>query len=207
MITEVTKLRKNISEKEETIKVEKTEINKLNLEMVALENDKSKLWLQLNVVKQEAHREALNNYFPCTNCSFKTKRKSEIKVHNSENHQHHKQSQVEECSSQDSIEPLVPQFLEYPCFYCRKKILSADQVEEHREHCQEKKYDDQHSCEVCKAECKDEGDLARHRTAYHQLGTWSGTQSKEIYWCNVCPLTYERLDQLEFHKRGFHWNV
>ena len=120
LITEVTKLRKNISEKEETIKVEKTEINKLNLEMVALENDKSKLWLQLNVVKQEAHREALNNYFPCTNCSFKTKSQSEIKIHNSENHQHH--TQVEECSSQDSIEPLVPQFLEYPCFYCRKKI-------------------------------------------------------------------------------------
>ena len=90
--------------------------------MVALENDKSKLWLQLNVVKQEAHREALNNYFPCTNCSFKTKSQSEIKIHNSENHQHHKQSQIEECSSQDSIEPLVPQFLEYLCFYCRKNI-------------------------------------------------------------------------------------
>ena len=214
LITEINELKKDIVAKRETIKVNAIEVKKLNMEQVSLEENNANLKSELQALKRESLRELKNESFLCTICSFKTKTPLELKNHIIDGHHHNKESQAEENShcetnpSSGRCENEVSRFSEYLCFYCEKKIASAEQLEDHRKMCcdQTFKIKISHPCEECGAECMDESDLARHRTAYHELGTWSPNEEKELFWCDVCPLNYTRMIDLQFHKRGCHWN-
>ena len=57
---------------------------------------------------------------------------------------------------------------------------------------------------MCGAQCPEEADLGRHRTTYHKLGTFSDDLEVEIFWCDVCPLTYRTKADLEVHMGVCH---
>ena len=51
-------------------------------------------------------------------------------------------------------------------------------------------------CDECGAQCTEEADLGRHRTTYHVVGTVSEDLGFEVYWCDICPLTFRRSSEI-----------
>ena len=88
---------------------------------------------------------------------------------------------------------------EYSCFYCKKIIKSKEDLENHKPVCYTIKDFAANPCDQCGAQCPEEEDLARHRTTYHGLGTWSPELSIELFWCDICPLTLKSIAELDAH--------
>ena len=91
------------------------------------------------------------------------------------------------------------EFSEYSCFYCCKIIKSKDDLEEHKPVCCTIKDFAPYPCDECGAQCPEEADLGRHRTTYHELGTVSQDLGVEIFWCDVCPITFRSQAKLTEH--------
>ena len=58
----------------------------------------------------------------------------------------------------------------------------------------------------CDAKCMDAGDLKKHSTTYHGLELVNDEFERELFQCDICPLFYKKLIDLEFHERGCHWD-
>ena len=183
------------------------EVQKLNEVKISLETKNSSMSVELQALKIEVIKKGnKNDQFHCTTCSFETENLIKLKHHVMKTHCNNKGSQVEECPSQVNYFSLCETdkstFCEYLCFYCETNIISDDHLQEHKTKCQDNSI--VYPCEQCSAKCTDGGDLKRHRTTYHELGTWCHISGKELFWCDVCPLNYESKIELEFHRRGFH---
>ena len=59
-------------------------------------------------------------------------------------------------------------------------------------------------CDECGAQCPEEADLGPHRTTYHELGTFSNEHGVEIFWCDVCTITFRNQEKLKDHIRVCH---
>ena len=115
--------------------------------------------------------------------------------------QHSQNEAKSECKSKSN------RFSEYLCYYCRKRINSEKDLEEHKPVCYGIKDFAAYPCEKCGAQCKDNNALGRHRTVYHGLATFSEEHETELFWCDSCPLNYRVYETLEDHMKSCHWNV
>ena len=197
LLTEVNDLKKVVSEKNYVLKKSEDEVKKLQAESISLQKDNSDLIVKIESLESKINMKVLEvKLYHCTVCSFKTETPVLLKQHVLNSHCQHKQSQANQSPSTE------PSFSEYCCFYCELTLISAEHLQTHRIECQDTSIF--YPCELCRAKCTSETDLRRHRTTYHELGTWCNIREKELYWCEVCPLFYERMIDLEFHRRGFH---
>ena len=98
----------------------------------------------------------------------------------------------------------VVSFYQYQCFYCKKTIISKDDLETHKPVCYTIKDFAANPCDICGAQCPSKEDLGRHRITHHAIGTWNEDLGVEIFWCDVCPLTFECKEELEYHIEGCH---
>ena len=57
-------------------------------------------------------------------------------------------------------------------------------------------------CNECGKMSTSMEDLLGHMNAYHPVAS----ATEEIYYVAVYPLYFENDSNLQFHKRGFHWN-
>ena len=200
LMTEINDLKTDVSDKNDVLKKSEVEVTKLQAESILLEKVNSDLRRKIESVSEMNKKVNEVQMYPCTVCSFKTETKALLKDHVVSTHYQNKQTQVNQSPTKGSSENTS--FLEYCCFYCDLTIKSTEHLQTHRIECQ-----DTHvfyPCELCGAKCTSEIDLRRHRTTYHELGTWCNIREKELYWCEVCPLYYEKMIDLEFHRRGFH---
>ena len=139
--------------------------------------------------------------FDCELCDYKSEAKSSLKDHIRSQHRKDVFSQVELKSETEAKEI---NFITYPCYYCRKLIKSKIDLEEHKPVCFKIKEFSAYPCEVCGAQCPDKNSLGRHKTKYHKLGTLSEDLEVELFWCDVCPLSYRSYAEFEYHRRGCH---
>ena len=172
-MTEVDGLKTDLSDKNNVLKTRADEVKKLQAESISLQKDNSDL-----IVKIESLESKINKKVPevklyhCTVCSFKTKTPVLLKQHVLNSHCQHKQSQANQSPSTE------PSFSEYCCFYCDLTLMSAEHLQTHRIECQDTFIF--YPCELCRAKCTRETDLRRHRTTYHELGTWCNIREKEL---------------------------
>lgn len=194
LITEVNDLKTDVSDKNDVLKKSDAEVKRLQAESISLEKVNSDLRSEIDekVIAVEL--------YPCTVCSFNTETEALLKQHVLSTHYHNKQSQVNLSPTRGSSEKTS--FVEYCCFYCDLTLMSTEHLQTHKIECQDTYIF--YPCELCGAKCTSEVDLRRHRTTYHELGTWCNIREKDLYWCEVCPLYYEKMIELEFHRRGFH---
>ena len=83
-------------------------------------------------------------------------------------------------------------------------IVRKEDLENHKPVCYTISDFAPYPCDICGAQYLKKDDLGRHRTAYHDLGTFSDVLAVEIFWCDVCPLTYGSKDDLELHVELCH---
>ena len=145
--------------------------------------------------------------FECETCDFRVENYNLLKRHKLENHSHHTGCQYENCGN----------FEHYNCFYCDVRIISVDNLEDHYMTCQNEfavmieppvtnQEVDTLLCEYCDAKCTNTDDLKRHRTTYHCLEFVNAEIETELFQCDICPLYYKKKIDLDFHKRGWHWD-
>ena len=114
-------------------------------------------------------------------------------------HSHNKASQCEEDK----------RFELFNCFYCDVTIDSEDQLKVHYSTCESEHeilfklqvmHQDVNSftCEICGANCRDDLD--------HYLEVKPEENESDCFQCDICPLYYNKKIDLEFHRRGFHWD-
>ena len=86
-----------------------------------------------------------------------------------------------------------------------KVIKSKLDLEDHKPVCYTiKDFAASYPCDLCGAQCPMEEDLGMHRTTYHEAGTFSAEFGAEIFWCDVCPLTFRCKSLLDSHINGCH---
>ena len=143
----------------------------------------------------------------CNECATRFQSVDQLKLHIREYHSRNKSTQYETLGN----------FEKYQCFYCDKFIISKDDLEEHTTVCSEvsnvlvatiDQEVDVFSCDECGAECLNFDDLGRHMTIYHSQvqGTLFEDPGGGDFWCDICPLYFESNCDLQFHKRGCHWD-
>ena len=163
--------------------------NKLIKFQTELENLKSdKLKLSKPVIK-------------CDKCDSSLETYVELKVHKRQCHTHNKSSQYE---GSRSFEPVS-------CFYCDFLINSEEELHhlscltEFDTHLDSKliyQEADLLNCECCGAKCRDGDDLKRHLAMYHHFPP---EIRSDQFQCDICPLSYTKKIDLDFHRRGCHW--
>ena len=151
--------------------------------------------------------------FECEICNVKVENHDLLKKHKLQNHSHHKKSQYEHFRD----------FECYSCFYCDLWIASEENLEDHFVTCQNAfavmresplthlevdhiTLKSAFQCEHCDAKCRDADDLKRHSKTYHGLELVNEEFERELFQCDICPLYYKKLIDLEFHERGCHWD-
>ena len=139
------------------------------------------------VIKLEKEQKSMK--YQCDQCEHESNSQKEMRTHLQMNHAMNKWTQ----------EPNIVQFFEYSCFYCKKIIKSKEDLENHKPVCYTINDFAANPCDQCGAQCPEEEDLARHRTTYHGLGTWSPELSIELFWCDICPLTLKSIAELDAH--------
>lgn len=176
-------------------------MKKLNAESFSLHKTNSDLFSKIESLRSERNNKNTKvELFPCSNCNFKSETPALLQQHVLQTHCQNKESQVYASLPSDiSGEPLF----EYCCFYCNLTLKSTEHIQNHKTECQEN-ISVFYPCEMCGAKCTSVSDLRRHRTTYHEIGTWCNVHGKELFWCEVWPLYYERKIDLDFHRRGFH---
>ena len=95
-------------------------------------------------------------------------------------------------------------FDNYPFFYFQKILISNQDLEDHKPVCYTIEDFAPFPCDVCGAQCPLEEDLARHRTTYHELGTFNERFGMDIFWCDICPITCINKSDLDVHIRCCH---
>ena len=213
---ETMKLKEDILNNSKVMKVQNSEVEKLTKDNESLEIKIEKLVIELSLQNKLETVEATT--YSCSSCSHKSKTELELQSHVKINHYFDKWSQsydsyfkkkkkVDVPVQTEEIKPAESQFSEYLCFYCERKIKSLEELELHRMVCHENQSAlTNFPCDQCGAQCQDIGDLGRHRTTYHALGTLSTECDNELFWCDVCPLNFKSRIQLQFHVGEFHWN-
>ena len=181
--------------------------NKKNIqinEVKSLEKDKEALEKLVSRLKQTSDKEPVSLKFKCELCRLEFDDMTSLKAHTRAEHtkdQHSQNEAKSECKSKSN------RFSEYLCYYCRKRINSEKDLEEHKPVCYGIKDFAAYPCEKCGAQCKDNNALGRHRTVYHGLATFSEEHETELFWCDSCPLNYRVYETLEDHMKSCHWNV
>jgi hypothetical protein len=194
-------LQKKLKEKVEALDVQNLQLKSAKKASESLQGvlDEIKIELDNSKLKEKTENQ---NVFKCDECDTRVQSYSQLKIHIKCYHYHNKSSQFEE----------LIQFDEYPCFYCNKTIISDQDLEAHITVCDELsteqrsnmyQEEDPCQCDYCDAKCTDM-DFERHRTAFHGLGTLS--EDLEIFRCDICPLYFESNVDLQFHRRGCHWD-
>ena len=61
-------------------------------------------------------------------------------------------------------------------------------------------YQETYQCEECEAQCVSLQDWERHTRACHT------NPEAHQFQCDICPLYFEKDIDLQFHKRGCHWD-
>ena len=196
----------------EVIKAKEMEVKKLNKEKESLKKKMDCIEADLaNAVRDKSETDS----FPCTFCTLTFNSEHDVHDHMKVKHYHEKWSQCSERffdnrnmvekgiqAQDDNVET---EFSEYLCFYCERKIGSNKELQVHRRKCHEtQQILSDHPCDHCGAQCKDIGDLGRHRTTYHGLGTFSAIHGQIRFWCDVCNLNFGSGNQLRTHVGGFH---
>ena len=172
---------------------------------------KEKELLGANVCQLSSQNEALEQQvkhfeikkLKCPFCDHKVENPGNMKNHVRANHMKDKYSQVENRYKDEANEP---EFCKYPCFYCGKEITSMCVLEKHIPVCMEIQSFTAYQCDVCGAQCEDDGGLGRHRTKYHSLGTCPAEAETELFFCDICSLNYKTFAELKFHRIGCHLN-
>jgi hypothetical protein len=158
-------------------------------------------------IKTELDDLKLNKLKSENKCDASVENYDQLKIHNRRYHSHNKANQYETSRN----------FEEFNCFYCDTTINSVENLETHSTICHNEfdalmeppamyQEEDSFICDMCEAKCKDMDDLERHWTTYHCLGIVSEDLGRGIFQCDICPLYFERMRDLEFHKRGCHWD-
>ena len=169
-----------------------------NYESVIKTMKKEKHHLEMLVasVNENAAREINVMTFYCELCDYKSEAKSSLKDHIRSEHRKDVFSQGE-LKSETEVK-------KYLCYYCRKLIKSKIDLDDHKPVCFKINDFTAYPCEECGAQCPDKNSLGRHKTKYHKLGTLSEDLEVELFWCDVCPLSYRSYAEFEYHRRGCH---
>ena len=137
----------------------------------------------------------------CGECTTVVENHDQMKYHMRNYHWHNKSSQYDD---------KVTKFEEYSCFYCGTVINSKSDLQDHIRVCIQviESLDlnqdiDSIQCDECTAEFVILEEFKRHKDAYH-----SNNKDLDIgtFLCDICPLYFERNRDLQFHRRGCHWN-
>ena len=141
----------------------------------------------------------------CNECDTNVESYDQLRLHIRHYHSQNKSSQYE---MSNKVE-------EYPCFYCDEPIISEDNLEAHKNVCCEIPNDTiepayqevvAFPCGECGAQYTSIDDLGRHKTDYHTSLELSEDPGGKLFWCDICPLYFEKDRDLMFHKRGCHWD-
>ena len=176
-----------------------------------LTNDKdcSELMMTNLVSQVKQLKEELQYQEYCDTCGKNFENRVELRKHMIGEHSTSQEIQCDKTTTslKNDTVPIQEvgnfEFIEYPCHYCRKTIISLDDLEEHKPVCYTIKEFAPYPCDVCGVQCLQEDDLGRHRTTYHGLGTMTDDFGL-VFWCDVCNLTFRSELQLDVHIRGCH---
>jgi len=150
---------------------------------------------KLREEKQILKKESESPKYQCDGCDHKAKTQGGLRTHQQAQHYSDQNHQVD-------LNYLLNRdlkFIEYSCHYCCKRIKSKDELEEHKPVCYTIKDFALYPCDECGAKSQEEADLGHHRTTYHELGTFSNKHGVEIFWCDVCPITFRSKENLNDH--------
>jgi len=151
----------------------------------------------LEGINKKLNEETLRYRYQCGDCADQWKTQEELKNHHQTKHCKDETHQVEISNEEE-------EFREYSCYYCCKRIKSKDDLEKHKPVCYTIKEFSAYPCDECGAQCPQEADLGHHRTTYHELGTFSQKLRSELWWCDMCPVTYRSQAKLKDHIRICH---
>ena len=166
-------------------------------EIKNLKNDIESLKRLNENLKQNLEKEYESLGYKCEQCDHKTRGQRDLKDHILTIHYRNKCIQAE--LDDNIISTIKTKFADYSCFYCRKIIVSVQDLEDHKPVCYSIEDFAPYPCDVCGAQCPQEDDLGRHRTTYHELGTFSEDLGMEIFWCDICPITTRSKSDLDVH--------
>ena len=103
------------------------------------------------------------------------------------------------------------EFAKYSCYYCRKMIISAVDLEDHKPVCNSTKDFSIYPCDLCGAKCANMIDLEGHRTAYHQPDMRKHVNNSNLNYdeedakyCDFCDMKFGTLGGLRNHIRNLH---
>ena len=207
LVVEQKALKDKLHDETRDVDLKKNEIIIIKKETENIVKELVKVEAELADLKSKDLKESEAKIF-CDKCDFPMKTYEELKVHNKCYHSHNKASQYENYSV---FEP-------FNCFYCDGKLGSEDKLDDHLIECveeldflrksQARMYLElkPFECECCGAECRDNDDLRRHLQIYHPIESPKHQEvERDQFECDICPLTYKKKVDLDFHKRGFHW--
>ena len=181
--------------KNETLRDSEIESVKLKNERVLLERELEKSALEISFLKNEkcepAKKEEHRKH-SCVNCEMEHESLAQLR-------QHIRSTHFKDQVSQTRFNGAECDFVEYACFYCRKQLTSLNDLEDHKPICYNIKDFTLYPCDFCGAQCPDEASLGRHRTTYHELGTFSKELGVEFFYCDICPSNYRSKVELRVH--------
>ena len=61
-------------------------------------------------------------------------------------------------------------------------------------------------CDECGITSTSMEELLGPMNTYHQVGTVLEDSGVEMFYCDIWPLLFENDCNLQFHRRGCHWN-
>ena len=199
-------LKKVNIEIQKTLKDKNEHLNLTISDLKSSESEKETLKHNLSEASQQLKNSKLKNQadmqfqIKCSECDVIAPSYDQMKQHERSSHYRNKSSQYEK----------VSEFKEYPCFYCETTISSEHTLKNHKTVCTQS--DDwgtqemyAYPCDECGAECTSLEVLGEHKRIYHDNQTSINAESG-TFWCDICPLHFERDVDLKFHKRGCHWD-
>ena len=187
--------------KKETVAAKKLltdEAKKHNIEMKKVKKENDESLIELTTQMKQSVVESTK--YGCELCDYQFDNLVALKGHIRTHHCRDASSQESELASNKTY----ANFSKYHCFYCRKLLESRKNLEEHKPICFTIKKFTAYPCELCGAQCPEKASLARHRTRYHKLGTFSEELQQELYWCDVCPYNHRTYLEVEVHMKCCH---
>ena len=186
-------LKDKLKVKSEALKVKDIDSAKHRKEYSLLEKQLEELILKVKSEENEkSSKLKKKEMFKCDNCDIQ--HDSFVLLREHIRSTHHK-NQV----SQTKLTEVKSEFAEYACFYCSRQIMCVKDLEEHKAYCYTIKDFTLYPCSTCGAQCPDEATLGRHRTIYHDVGTFSKELGVDFFYCDVCPSNYRSRAELRGH--------
>jgi myosin heavy subunit len=196
---------KMLKDKEKLFDDKQVELNNVRKEVQSKKQALEQVKIELVQSKLQEQRE-IRTEIKCNECATSVQSNDQLKLHIRQYHRHNKFSQYETPCS----------FEKYQCFYCDKSITSKDDLEAHTIVCSEMlnillqpvspihQEVDVFHCDQCGEECTNFEDLGRHMATGHRTSLEDPGGGN--FWCDICPLYFESNCDLQFHKRGCHWD-